>query len=76
LRVLISPQMFVSILIGSCSKPHKLFCSFFISKIKKRQECFLLDCQVLALADFGCRWLSQLWRVTEPAAGYREPLWS
>jgi hypothetical protein len=32
--------------------------------------------RVLSLADFGCRWLSQLWRVTEPAAGYREPLWS
>jgi hypothetical protein len=32
--------------------------------------------RVLAFADFGCRWLSQLWRVTEPAAGYREPLWS
>ncbi len=32
--------------------------------------------RVLTLADFGCRWLSQLWRVTEPAAGYREPLWS
>ncbi len=22
--------------------------------------------RVLALADFGCRWLSQLWRVTDP----------
>jgi len=32
--------------------------------------------RVLASADFGCRWFSQLWRVTEPAAGYREPLWS
>ncbi len=32
--------------------------------------------RVLVLADFGCRWLSQLWRVTEPTAGYPEPLWS
>jgi hypothetical protein len=32
--------------------------------------------QVLALADFGCRWLSQLWRVTEPATRPGEPLWS
>ncbi len=32
--------------------------------------------RVLTLVDFGCRWLSQLWRVTEPAAAYREPLWS
>jgi hypothetical protein len=32
--------------------------------------------RVLVLGDFGCRWLSQLWRVIEPAAGYREPLWS
>ena len=22
--------------------------------------------RVLTLADFGCRWLSQLWRVTDP----------
>jgi len=35
LRVFISPQMFVSILIGSSSKPLQLFCSFFISKIKE-----------------------------------------
>jgi hypothetical protein len=32
--------------------------------------------RVLTLTDFGYRCLSQLWRVTEPAAGYREPLWS
>jgi len=22
--------------------------------------------RVMSLADFGCRWLSQLWRMTEP----------
>ena len=32
--------------------------------------------RVLSLTDFGCRCLNQLWRVTEPDDGPREPLWS
>jgi len=34
-------------------------------------KCLLLDCRVLTLDDFGCRWLRQVWWVTEPAAGSR-----
>ena len=46
------------------------------SNVFSKRNASYWTARVLALADFGCRWLRQLWRVTEPAAGSREPLWS
>ncbi len=41
------------------------FISFYTLNTLKRDASYW-TVQVLVLADFGCGWLSQLWRVTEP----------
>ena len=37
-----------------------------VSNAFSKRNAFYWIVRVLALADFGCRWLNQLWRVTDP----------